>query len=781
MANNSRYTQGLFGLVQSEKDSYQGQLGDDSYVFDATGSYASIPGGFPLDCLPLSATIYETPMGDAGCTAAKAPQPYGMLSSWPIGVNPTPYDTYHTEGLDTLDQSMLKSTSVLLDGNSFAESSSYGSLSQHDPHPDMSALMNLDQPQEIMDSQTPHRQKGKSSANHLTNHTPRSKLIEGEVVLRLLFKYISKPTMEDMENTADDTGYSFDFVIDSYCQYRNGGRTDCLTSKGFSAVGRSMLNSMGPGIPRIGVTADSAYGTTMDQSAINNTKPPSKRMRLDEISDPKPTQPVADVAQNKPHQCPRCNQAFKRESDMKRHLRKHAPGEFRCLYNGCGRVFSRKDKLKEHWRRMHEDNGFPVDKSTHRRDDSDNDPDSNGKWVPDDSFARGGSSQNSQTDANPTGSVRSLPSNSFSYQYSLSASTEVKSLSANSLSFANFQQELATAEVIRKLGRGGFASVYEVSICHGIDGNRKVVASKLIRLPKDRRNEVMRRARNEISILQLLDHPHIIKLAGAFALADRIFINILPVADCNLAQFLNKQSLPISKLGKSNLLEQIGCMASALAYIHSYKNDVGYACSHMDLKPENILVKVDAESESCSKWLISDFGLATIKTPTLQISRQNRAATPKYCAPELINGGEIGQAVDIWSLGCVFLEVLTYLHDKTMQDFETFISKRTDFKRKWKYSEITPALNDWLRSLSNNRSHLVVRPLIRDEHYNLIMEMLRLNPQERPAAAEVVSRLRATDNVTKKEPIAAADVTTERDPDHEDNLISRKDRTDFSK
>ena len=52
--------------------------------------------------------------------------------------------------------------------------------------------------------------------------------IEGRSVLALPFKYMPKPTMEDMENISNDTGCPFEFVIDSYCKNKNSGRANVI-------------------------------------------------------------------------------------------------------------------------------------------------------------------------------------------------------------------------------------------------------------------------------------------------------------------------------------------------------------------------------------------------------------------------------------------------------------------------------------------------------------------------------------------------------------------------
>jgi len=312
-----------------------------------------------------------------------------------------------------------------------------------------------------------------------------------------------------------------------------------------------------------------------------------------------------------------------------------------------------------------------------------------------------------------------------------------------------YLRKFAAAKVIQKLGRGGFGSVYGISVNTGSNAKHcEVFACKTISLPQRGREEVIERARNEISILQLLDHPQIIKFSGALILRDRIFINSQPLADLNLKAFLAEQSPPISNLTKSQIWDGARGLVSALAYVHGYGEGNGY---HGDLKPENILVFRKAEPSPYIELSLADFGSAWISNSNCMAGPKNRAVTLKYCAPECsmdksTTGSRItmGSRGDVWSLGCVFAEIITYLHDKTMDDFESFQSCNG---KKWTYNETLPALNDWLHFLSLNWRQSAY-PTIRVEHMDLIQKMLLPDPRNRPSAAEVVSRLEEIDKLT---------------------------------
>ena len=70
-----------------------------------------------------------------------------------------------------------------------------------------------------------------------------------------------------------------------------------------------------------------------------------------------------------------------------------------------------------------------------------------------------------------------------------------------------------------------------------------------------------------------------------------------------------------------------------------------------DLKPENILIK----SYSRCEVKVIDFGSSCFVTDRLSVYIQSRS----YRAPEVVLGLPYGPKIDIWSLGCIFCELLT--------------------------------------------------------------------------------------------------------------------------
>ena len=95
---------------------------------------------------------------------------------------------------------------------------------------------------------------------------------------------------------------------------------------------------------------------------------------------------------------------------------------------------------------------------------------------------------------------------------------------------------------------------------------------------------------------------------------------------------------------------------------------------HFDLKPANILITAEGI------FFIADFGQAYFRTSTdaitSKVDGEGRAET--YAPPEIESAdAKLNRKCDVWSLGCIFLEVIWYLVEGTLSVYKLAECRRT--------------------------------------------------------------------------------------------------------
>jgi serine/threonine protein kinase len=226
---------------------------------------------------------------------------------------------------------------------------------------------------------------------------------------------------------------------------------------------------------------------------------------------------------------------------------------------------------------------------------------------------------------------------------------------------------------------------------------------------------------NELEVLKRVRHPHIVELVGSYT--DPTFLGLImsPVADCNLSEFL--PLVPASPDKMSLLRSFFGCLANAIAYLH------GSEIRHKDIKPSNILIKGD-------NVLVADFGLSRDSTDATRSTTEGITAfSPRYCAPEVAVYEPRNSSADIWSLGCVFLEMATILKGETINAMKTVFN--TNGSHGQHFRNNPNATFQWILMLRATGLQSDNEPL------NWISRMLQLDRYARPSAAalfEVITK-----------------------------------------
>ncbi|GAU12373.1 hypothetical protein TSUD_253240 [Trifolium subterraneum] len=154
----------------------------------------------------------------------------------------------------------------------------------------------------------------------------------------------------------------------------------------------------------------------------------------------------------------------------------------------------------------------------------------------------------------------------------------------------------------------------------------------------------------EIKLLRLLRHPDIVEIKHIMLPpSSREFKDIYVVFEL-LESDLHQVIKANADLTKEHYQFFLYQLLRALKYIHTAN------VYHRDLKPKNILANANCKLKIC------DFGLARVAfsdTPTT-VFWTDYVATRWYRAPELCGSfySKYTPAIDIWSIGCIFAEVL---------------------------------------------------------------------------------------------------------------------------
>ncbi|KAL2271894.1 hypothetical protein VTJ83DRAFT_1265 [Remersonia thermophila] len=177
----------------------------------------------------------------------------------------------------------------------------------------------------------------------------------------------------------------------------------------------------------------------------------------------------------------------------------------------------------------------------------------------------------------------------------------------------------------------------------------QVVALKRLKMdPKDRSGVPVTGLR-EIQILKDCNHGNVVKLLEVVvgddaSKVDSIFL-VLEFLEHDLKSILEDMPSPFLASEVKTLLRQL---ASGLAYLHDH------FILHRDLKTSNLLLN------NRGRLKIADFGMARYVSDPPPANLTPLVVTLWYRAPELLLGEtRYGAAVDMWSVGCVFGELLT--------------------------------------------------------------------------------------------------------------------------
>ncbi|KAF2634264.1 kinase-like protein [Massarina eburnea CBS 473.64] len=172
-------------------------------------------------------------------------------------------------------------------------------------------------------------------------------------------------------------------------------------------------------------------------------------------------------------------------------------------------------------------------------------------------------------------------------------------------------------------------------------------------------------ALREVQHLYRLQHSHIVRLVGTYVIGTELSIITYPCAEWNLEQFMESTRTTDDATVKcASLCQFFTCLAKVLDFMHSFP------LKHMDIKPQNLLVR-DIRSSNVSesdpyKIYFTDFGISRSYESLEECETENPTSfTRTYAALEVVLQEVRDLSADIFSLGCVFAEMLATILDSS--------------------------------------------------------------------------------------------------------------------
>eukprot|EP00891_Asterochloris_glomerata_P000338 jgi/Astpho2/338/e_gw1.00010.181.1_t len=252
------------------------------------------------------------------------------------------------------------------------------------------------------------------------------------------------------------------------------------------------------------------------------------------------------------------------------------------------------------------------------------------------------------------------------------------------------------------LGKGSFGAAFLATSKR--DGKKYVLKEiDISRMQKKEREA----AEQEAKVLQALHHPNVVSCKEAFTSLGKLIIVMDYCSEGDLCAALKKRAGAL--LQEPVLLDWFVQLLLGLKHVHD-RNIL-----HRDIKTQNVFMSAGGLLK------LGDFGVAKVLNSTYQLASTG-VGTPYYLSPEISACWHLWLPVtcalllqsDVWSLGCVLYEMLTFKHPFEAPSMRQLITKIV----RGSYAPPSPSFTKGLR--------------------DLLDKMLQVDPRRRPSVNDLL-------------------------------------------
>lgn len=280
---------------------------------------------------------------------------------------------------------------------------------------------------------------------------------------------------------------------------------------------------------------------------------------------------------------------------------------------------------------------------------------------------------------------------------------------------------------ISKVGEGTYGVVYKAKDLQ----TNEIVALKKVRLKPEEEGTPSTSIR-EIALLKELNHPNVIQLIDVIHTNTKLTL-VFEFCENDLRKEMDKPT-PLTKTPMKIKL-YLYQMLQGISYIHKKR------ILHRDLKPQNLLINSKGVMKIC------DFGLARGYSLPVR-NYTNEVVTLWYRPPDVLLGYKLYEtSVDIWSIGCIFSEMLLGRpifegKNETEQLQKIFTAIGSPSEEEYPWLVESP---EWInpdsicfKKLPKRDIKESLREIIDQNAVDLISKMLVFDPEKRISAEEAL-------------------------------------------